>query len=103
MFKAASLGTCGTSVGLEQSFTPSTSSRLEAGSVLTKSTRLPSSAKAIAVAQAAEVLPTPPLPVKKSMRVGFEISWLMMSFPRAHDLAHAQRLLAFRRTSIIVE
>ena len=45
--------------------TPNTWPMLEAGSVLTRSTRLPSSASRMAVAQAMEVLPTPPLPVKK--------------------------------------
>ncbi len=36
----------------------------EAGSVLTSKTRLPCSARRIAVAQEMEVFPTPPLPVK---------------------------------------
>ena len=49
---------------------PSISSRLEAGSVLTSSTDLPPSASDRAVAQAIEVLPTPPLPVKNRKRVG---------------------------------
>ena len=49
---------------------PSISSRLDAGSVLTSSTRLPASARAMATAQAIEVLPTPPLPVKNRKRVG---------------------------------
>jgi hypothetical protein len=53
-----------TGVGLFPSITPSTSSRLEAGSVLTSNTRLPASASFKAVAQDSEVLPTPPLPVK---------------------------------------
>ena len=39
---------------------------LEAGSVLTTRTRFPASANASAVAQASEVFPTPPLPVKKT-------------------------------------
>ena len=42
----------------------------DAGSVLTSSTRFPASASVTAVAQASEVLPTPPLPVKNSPRVG---------------------------------
>ena len=45
----------------------STSSRFDAGSVLTSSTRRPRSASATAVAQATLVLPTPPLPVKKQV------------------------------------
>ena len=47
---------------------PSTSSRFDAGSVLTSSTRFPASARATAVALATEVLPTPPLPVKNRLR-----------------------------------
>src|SRR5690554_2765866 len=43
-----------------------TSCRLEAGSVLTNRTFLPLSARLTAVAQAIEVLPTPPLPVKNT-------------------------------------
>jgi hypothetical protein len=39
---------------------------LDAGSVLTSKTRLPASANAIAEAQASEVFPTPPLPVKNN-------------------------------------
>ncbi len=74
MFSADSPDTFGTGVGVAESFTPSTSSRFEAGSVLTSSTRFPASARPIAVAQAAEVLPTPPLPVKNRMRVGFRIN-----------------------------
>jgi len=49
---------------------PNTASRFDAGSVLTMSTRLPAWASISAVAQAAEVFPTPPLPVKKRKRVG---------------------------------
>src|SRR5450755_2471470 len=49
---------------------PNISSRLDAGSVLTKSTVLPPSTSAKAAAQAIEVLPTPPLPVKNKKRVG---------------------------------
>ncbi len=63
-FIASSLGTPGTAVGEEPSLTPSTSSRFEAGSVLTSNTRRPWSASAMAVAQEMDVLPTPPLPVK---------------------------------------
>ena len=66
MFKAKRPGAARIAVGAEVSFVPSTSSRLEAGSVLTISTRLPASASASPVAQDSEVLPTPPLPVKKA-------------------------------------
>ena len=47
--------------------------RFEAGSVETSRTRRPASASATAVAQASDVLPTPPLPVKKSAGVGEEM------------------------------
>src|SRR5690606_17196573 len=50
---------------------PKTCPTLEAGSVLTRSTRLPWAASCTAVAQAMEVLPTPPLPVKKRNRGGW--------------------------------
>ena len=43
---------------------PNTCPTLEAGSVLTNNTLRPESANEIAAAQANEVLPTPPLPVK---------------------------------------
>ena len=49
---------------------PNTCPTLEAGSVLTSSTRCPPSASWMAVAQAIEVLPTPPLPVKNRKRGG---------------------------------
>ena len=61
---ASNPGTPGTVVGVLESRTPNTSSRFDAGSVLTSSTRLPPSASVTAVAQAREVFPTPPLPVK---------------------------------------
>ena len=63
---ASSLAVPGTGTGVEPSGTSSTSSRFDAGSVLTRSTRAPESAKPIAVAQAMDVLPTPPFPVKKT-------------------------------------
>src|SRR5512135_1005064 len=69
MFIAQRPGTPGTGVGRPASSTPKTSSRFEAGSVLTKSTRWPRSARPTAVAPATEVLPTPPLPVKNRFRV----------------------------------
>jgi len=43
---------------------------LDAASVLTSSTREPPSASWMAVAVDRDVLPTPPLPVKKTYRVG---------------------------------
>ena len=64
---AESSGTPSTGVGCIPSFVPSTSSRFEAGSVLTRRTRLPASAIEIAVAQAMEVLPTPPLAGKQQI------------------------------------
>ena len=50
--------------------TPKTCPTLEAGSVLTSSTDLPLRAKMTADAQAIDVLPTPPLPVKNRCRGG---------------------------------
>src|ERR1700687_5070658 len=47
-----------------------TSSRLDAGSVLTSRTECPRSASATATAQEVEVFPTPPLPVKNRFRAG---------------------------------
>ena len=69
MFSADRPGTSGTGVGTPFSCTPNTSSRFEAGSVLTSNTRPPRSARATAVAQASDVFPTPPFPVKNRMRV----------------------------------
>ena len=63
-FIASRRGTPGTPVGEEPSFTARTSSRFDAGSVLRSRTRRPLSAKAIAVADEIDVLPTPPFPVK---------------------------------------
>src|SRR5438105_7954652 len=56
--------------GVWASGTSNTSSRFEAGSVLTSSTRLPAAARLTATAHETEVLPTPPLPVKNRLRVG---------------------------------
>lgn len=47
---------------------PNTCATFEAGSVETRSTLLPTRANATALAHANEVLPTPPLPVKKRKR-----------------------------------
>jgi hypothetical protein len=47
---------------------PNTCPTFDAGSVLTSSTCLPASANCTAAAQAMEVLPTPPLPVKNMKR-----------------------------------
>src|SRR5512135_1862257 len=69
MFIAQRPGTPGTGVGWPASSTPKTSSRFEAGSVLTRSTRWPWSARPTVVAPATEVLPTPPFPVKNRLRV----------------------------------
>jgi anti-sigma factor RsiW len=87
MFSADSPATLGTPVGAAPSATPSTSSRFEAGSVLTSRTRLPASARPIAVAHAAEVLPTPPLPVKNRTRVGCWISVDMGFLQQQPDLS----------------
>ena len=69
MFIASRPGAPAMGVGWFVSFVSSTSSRFEAGSVLTKRTRLPASTSFSAAAQESEVLPTPPLPVKKRKRV----------------------------------
>src|SRR5512135_3534771 len=59
-----------TAAGMLLKGTSSISSRLDARSVLTKSTDFPPSASAKDVAHAIEVLPTPPFPVKNKKRVG---------------------------------
>src|SRR6187399_1425951 len=68
MLRANSPVTPTTGRGTPASGVSSTSSRLDAGSVLTRSTLRPRSASATAVAHATLVLPTPPLPVKKRLR-----------------------------------
>ena len=55
MFSAARPGAPGTDVGRSDSPTPSISSRLDAGSVLTSRTRFPASARAMAVVQASDI------------------------------------------------
>src|SRR5450759_513808 len=74
MLRADSRGTRGTCLAAPDSSTPSTSSRFDAGSVLTSSTRRPASARSMAVAQAVDVLPAPPLPVKNRIGVGSSIT-----------------------------
>ena len=61
---ANKFSTLGTAFGVLVNSIPNTSCRLEAGSVLISNTLFPLSAKATAVAQAVDVFPTPPLPVK---------------------------------------
>src|ERR1017187_486667 len=95
MFNAASRGTLAIAVGVEVRLTPSTSSRLEAGSVLTSNTRLPLSASAMAEAHASEVLPTPPLPVKNRKRVG-------ASKKRASDCSGAMFISARSATAAAI-
>src|SRR5271157_5425625 len=70
MFRAERRGTPGTALASEPSVTPRTSSRFDAGSVLTSSARRPRSASATAEAHARDVFPTPPLPVKNRKREG---------------------------------
>ena len=70
MFMAHSPWAPGTGDGRSVNGNPSISSRFEAGSVLTRRTDLPASANAKETAQAMEVLPTPPFPVKKRWRGG---------------------------------
>src|SRR5512135_368169 len=90
MFSAQRPGTPGTGVGRPASSTPKTSSRFEAGSVLTRSTRRPRSARPTAVAPATEVLPTPPLPVKNRFRVKVP-GMTMMNPPLATPALRAGR------------
>ena len=59
----------GAGAGLSPVAVWNTSARLEAGSVLTSSTRRPTSASATGTALATVVLPTPPLPVNSTNRV----------------------------------
>lgn len=68
MFMAKRPGTDAMGRGLFSSAVPSTSSKFDAGSVLTRSTFFPESARAMLLAQARVVFPTPPLPVKKRKR-----------------------------------
>src|SRR4051812_42055985 len=91
MFSAERRDTLEIRVGLVVSLVPSTSSKFDAGSVLTSNTRLPLSARVMAVAQATEVLPTPPLPVKNTMRRGSRMSEDIGVLLRtgSHGLAHA--------------
>src|ERR1035437_8650580 len=70
MLNAKSFGTQGIYVGVEAHCRHRTSSRWDAGSVLTSKTRRPRSARAISEAQSRDVFPTPPLPVKKRKREG---------------------------------
>jgi hypothetical protein len=69
MFIASNPGAPATAVGLLASTVCNTSSKFEAGSVLTNKTRLPSSENLSAVAHARQVFPTPPFPVKNKNRV----------------------------------
>ena len=79
MFRANSPPAPGIAVGAPDSRTPRTSSRFDAGSVLTSSTFLPFWAMDTAAAQASDVLPTPPFPVKKRMRVAFSRKLIIFS------------------------
>ena len=65
MFSTDSPDAPGTVTAWLLSLMPSISSRFDAASVLTSNTFLPASASASAAAVDSEVLPTPPLPVKK--------------------------------------
>jgi hypothetical protein len=66
MFMAERPGTSEIGRGVSVSVRPNISSKLDAGSVLTNSTLFPTSAKTMATAQARDVFPTPPFPVKNS-------------------------------------
>jgi hypothetical protein len=62
--------------------TPKTWPTLEAGSVLTSSTFRPAPARCTAAAQAMEVLPTPPLPVKNRKRGVRSRNVIVLAFRR---------------------
>src|ERR1035437_2779718 len=74
--------------------TPNTWPTLDAGSVLTNSTRCPASASWMAVAQAIEVLPTPPLPVKKRKRGGCSRKFMIYGSLGQQHLPPEQQLSA---------
>src|ERR1039458_9317484 len=96
MFNAKRFGTPGIGVGVEANCWPRTSSRLDAGSVLTSNTRLPRSARAMAEAQARDVFPTPPLPVKKRKREGASRKALKESAGFGRDFVFAVIAVIFK-------
>src|SRR5688572_5846857 len=71
-FNSQSSGASGTGVGSRPADIPKTSSRLDAGSVLTSSVRLPWSARRSPMALATVVFPTPPLPVRNRYLVAVD-------------------------------
>src|SRR5674476_1458198 len=73
---ADSPGTCSMGVTAFPMVTPRTWLTLEAGSVLTSRTRLPWLTRCKAVAQATDVLPAPPLPVKNRNRGGLSRNFM---------------------------
>ena len=75
---------------------PKTCPILEAGSVLTSSTYFPRPASSSAVAQATDVLPTPPLPVKKRNLGGSSRNFMTVSAATRAAAATADR--RFRQT-----
>src|SRR5699024_11935616 len=85
IFAIKRFSNCSTAVGLLVNSTLKTSCKFDAGSVLTSSTFFPFSAKDTAVAQAVDVLPTPPLPVKNKKDVnsnffGRKLGYMFYSF-----------------------
>src|SRR3954469_7670662 len=66
-----------TFLGVAASLMPSASPREWAGSVETRSTRSPALARATAYAEAVVVLPTPPLPAKKTQRGLEDGNWAL--------------------------
>src|SRR5690554_2411833 len=77
-FATVRLGTSSMGTPLLLRLVPNTSWRLDAGSVLMRSTLAPPSARVTAVAQALDVFPTPPFPVKnryfvKAISLGLKI------------------------------
>src|ERR1035437_10429880 len=110
MFIAERPGTPWIGRGVSMSGWPNISSRFDAGSVLTSNTRFLASARTIAVAQANDVFPTPPFPVKnscgggaiRSLRGGADmaglLSWAVASVivpkcvrPFGHDVRSSRR------------
>ena len=79
-FKTVSPLTSSILTPLLSNFLSKTSCKLDAGSVLIRSTFFPSSASFTAVAQAIEVFPTPPFPVKKIYFVRWFLSGIKSSY-----------------------
>src|ERR1039457_6275341 len=96
MFSANSPSAPGIAVGELDNRTPRTSSRFDAGSVLTSNTFRPCWAIDTDAAHASDVLPTPPLPVKKRMRSEEHTSELQSPCNLVYRLLLEKRRLSCR-------